>query len=166
MQTENQNRSQEPSQTEDVVGVDVPRLVRLFLDLPLGARFRYLGSKTVWVSIARHGCGTVAKWEGPNASPVLQSICSAAETLEECETLEVELVDLPSSALDLAIRFHETYERLAPQFGYETRIDTRAFDPTSKNGKLMVSVCAEILQHNAIGEARADNAAPIPPTTI
>ena len=40
------------------------------------------------------------------------------------------------SALDLAIRFHETYERLAPNYGYETRLDTRAFDPTSKNGKV------------------------------
>ena len=55
---------------------------------------------------------------------------------------------MPCSALDLAIRFHETYERLAPQFGYETRLDTRAFDPTSKNGKLMVAVCAEILEQN------------------
>ena len=53
------------------------------------------------------------------------------------------------SALDLAIRFHETYERLAPNYGYETRLDTRAFDPTSKNGKLMVAVCAEILEQNA-----------------
>ena len=46
----------------------------------------------------------------------------------------------------LAIRFHETYERLAPAYGYETRLDTRAFDPTSKNGKLMAAVCAEILE--------------------
>lgn len=50
----------------------------------------------------------------------------------------------PSDALALAIRFHETYERLAPSFGYETRPDTRAFDPESKNGRLMVAVCAEI----------------------
>lgn len=44
----------------------------------------------------------------------------------------------------LAVRFHETYERLAPSFGYETRVDTRTFDPESKNGRLMVAVCAEI----------------------
>lgn len=49
------------------------------------------------------------------------------------------------SALDLAIRFHETYERLAPSFGYETRTETRTFDPSSKNGRLMVAVCGEIL---------------------
>lgn len=44
----------------------------------------------------------------------------------------------------LARRFHETYERLAPQFGYETRQDTREFDPTSKNGRLMIAVCAAL----------------------
>ena len=44
----------------------------------------------------------------------------------------------------LARRFHETYERLAPQFGYETRPETREFDPTSPNGKLMIAVCAAL----------------------
>jgi hypothetical protein len=48
-------------------------------------------------------------------------------------------------ALKLAILFHETYERLAPSFGYETRDDTKKFDETSKNGRLMVAVCGEIL---------------------
>lgn len=47
--------------------------------------------------------------------------------------------------------FHDTYERLAPQFGYETRKDTRAFDPESANGKLMIAVCTEVL-----ATARAD----------
>ena len=31
--------------------------------------------------------------------------------------------------LDLAKLFHETYERLAPDFGYTTRPETREFDP-------------------------------------
>lgn len=44
----------------------------------------------------------------------------------------------------LARRFHEAYERLAPKFGYETRTETRKFDPESANGKLMIAVCAEI----------------------
>lgn len=30
----------------------------------------------------------------------------------------------------LAKKFHEIYEQLAPNFGYETRTDTREFDPT------------------------------------
>lgn len=46
--------------------------------------------------------------------------------------------------LELAMKFHETYERLAPDFGYETRDDTKQFDPQSKNGKLMIAVCHEV----------------------
>ncbi len=46
--------------------------------------------------------------------------------------------------LKIAKLFHETYERLAPQFGYETRQDTKAFDPESPNGKLMIAVCTEV----------------------
>ena len=48
-------------------------------------------------------------------------------------------------AMEMAIKFHETYERLAPQFGYETRSDTKAFDAESPNGKLMIAVCGEVL---------------------
>ena len=48
--------------------------------------------------------------------------------------------------LGLAVLFHDTYERLAPDFGYETRKETRAFDPESPNGKLMIAVCGEILK--------------------
>lgn len=48
------------------------------------------------------------------------------------------------SPLDLARRFHEAYERLAPSFGYETRTETRVFNPNSTNGRLMVAVCAEL----------------------
>lgn len=44
----------------------------------------------------------------------------------------------------LAVKFHETYERLAPDFGYETRDETKEFDPESANGKLMIAVCGEL----------------------
>lgn len=44
----------------------------------------------------------------------------------------------------LARRFHEAYERLAPSFGYETRTETRQFDPTTPNGRLMIAVCGEV----------------------
>jgi hypothetical protein len=50
-----------------------------------------------------------------------------------------------SEAEKLARLFHVTYERLAPQFGYETRQDTRAFDPESANGRLMIAVCESII---------------------
>lgn len=45
----------------------------------------------------------------------------------------------------MARRFHEAYERLAPEFGYETREETRVFDPDSPNGKLMIAVCHSII---------------------
>jgi hypothetical protein len=49
------------------------------------------------------------------------------------------------NAKELAILFHDTYERLAPSFGYETRTETRKFDPTTPNGLLMLSVCNEVI---------------------
>lgn len=45
----------------------------------------------------------------------------------------------------IARQFHDTYERLASQFGYETREDTRVFDPQSQNGRLMIAVCGEVI---------------------
>lgn len=57
------------------------------------------------------------------------------------------------TALELARFFHDTYERLAPDFGYETRQDTREFSPASKNGQLMVAVCAEVLTRLGAGSA-------------
>lgn len=44
----------------------------------------------------------------------------------------------------LAEKFHDAYERLAPSFGYETRIETRKFDPESPNGRLMIAVVSEV----------------------
>lgn len=46
--------------------------------------------------------------------------------------------------VEIARLFHDTYERLAPSFGYETRADTKAFDPDSPNGKLMTAVCGYV----------------------
>ncbi len=46
----------------------------------------------------------------------------------------------------LAILFHTTYERLAPSFGYETRLDTKSFDTNTPNGMLMIAVCKEIIK--------------------
>jgi hypothetical protein len=52
-------------------------------------------------------------------------------------------------ALDLARFFHDTYERLAPEYGYETRTETREFRSGTANGRLMQAVCAEVLRHMA-----------------
>ena len=46
----------------------------------------------------------------------------------------------------LAILFHNTYEKLAPSFGYETRLDTKSFETTTPNGMLMIAVCKEIIK--------------------
>lgn len=58
----------------------------------------------------------------------------------------------PSDAEQLARLFHETYERLAPQFGYETRKETKQFDPSSPNGKLMVAVCGALKARLSVHE--------------
>jgi hypothetical protein len=42
---------------------------------------------------------------------------------------------------EVARLFHETYERLAPSFGYETNKHTRTFFPLSTNGQLMIATC-------------------------
>lgn len=50
----------------------------------------------------------------------------------------------------LARQFHELYESYACEFAYETRQETRAFDPTTPNGRLMIAVCKAIADaHNA-----------------
>ena len=52
-------------------------------------------------------------------------------------------------AEQLARLFHDTYERLAPQYGYETRDDTKQFDSTTPNGRLMIAVCGVVIDwHN------------------
>lgn len=47
----------------------------------------------------------------------------------------------------LAQQFHETYERLAPSFGYETREASAKpwADVPEQNRRLMIAVCAELL---------------------
>lgn len=69
MQTKNRNRSRKPSPTEDVVGVDVPRLVRPFC---VGDRVSFLNGK-------RRGYGTIYD-ETPEkintmGIPIAQQIC-------------------------------------------------------------------------------------------
>ena len=58
------------------------------------------------------------------------------------EEIDAEFV---SDAEILARKFHNYYESLSSQFGYETRKDTRDFDKNSPNGQLMIEVCKNIL---------------------
>ena len=81
--------------------------------------------------------------------------CGAAASPEarcpECGVPEPTFIAEPPqetmSAEQLAKDFHETYERLAPKFGYETRKDSAKpwNEVPENNRKLMTAVCAEIL---------------------
>jgi hypothetical protein len=44
--------------------------------------------------------------------------------------------------------FHEAYERLAPEFGYETRKESAKpwEEVPEQNRKLMIATCADVLQ--------------------
>ena len=59
------------------------------------------------------------------------------------EGTDGEPIELPNP-IWLAKFLHDTYERLAPQYGYETRPETRTFDHESPNGRLMAAVCEEL----------------------
>lgn len=52
----------------------------------------------------------------------------------------------------VAQRFHETYERLAPDFGYKTREASAKpwADVPQQNRDLMIAVCAELLSSGFI----------------
>ncbi len=57
---------------------------------------------------------------------------------------------------ELARLFHDTYERLAPSFGYTTREETRVFDPDSPNGRLMIAVAVEVEKAIAVWNRRPE----------
>lgn len=52
----------------------------------------------------------------------------------------------------MTVAFHDHYERLAPTLGYETRPETRVFDPSSANGRLMLATIRAALEQIAGGE--------------
>ena len=66
-----------------------------------------------------------------------------------------ESLELPGT-IRLAIWFHETYEELAPQYGYATRPESRIFNAASPNGKLMLAVCRKLRERYA-ASARAEH---------
>lgn len=70
---------------------------------------------------------------------------------------ELPLSKLPGE-LWLAKWFHDTYESKAAEFGYETKPETRVFDATTPNGKLMIAVCAELRKQCGVSSATGSSA--------
>ncbi len=73
---------------------------------------------------------------------------AAARLIEE---LQAELGRCHNALRDVHIEaaakfFHDTYEQLAPNYGYQTRQETRMFDAESPNGRLMLAVIASFYQ--------------------
>jgi hypothetical protein len=54
--------------------------------------------------------------------------------------------ETPVTTQEIAEYFHNEYEALAPSFGYETRPETRKFNPSSNNGCLMLSVADRVAE--------------------
>lgn len=77
--------------------------------------------------------------------------------------IELKVSEYLTDPLALAVLFHATYERLAPNSGYETRKETRIFDPESSNGKLMLATCAQV--QKAILSERVPNS-PVAPLEL
>jgi hypothetical protein len=81
-----------------------------------------------------------------------QLFCTTDEATAAIGKYRREYADAPEGpgrdidALALATLFHDTYERLAPDHGYETRAETRQFDPDTPNGRLMIATCAAVLK--------------------
>ena len=48
-------------------------------------------------------------------------------------------------AEQLARQFHESYEKHALFYGYQTRIETRQFDPMTPNGMTMIAVMEDVM---------------------
>jgi hypothetical protein len=81
----------------------------------------------------------------------------------EAAALRGALVAMRADAVTVARMFHEAYENLAPAHGYETRQDTRDFDPASANGKLMIATCEAVMNALAIRALPLDAPAPVDP---
>lgn len=57
----------------------------------------------------------------------------------------------------LAREFHRIYEELAPSYGYETKVDTRNFDPSTPNGRLMISTCQKLIEQWQSQQAQGED---------
>ena len=82
---------------------------------------------------------------GTNLLDAVQARAMLEHVLAGC-TQAPAATEAPSywTAHDMAKAFHDAYEELAPEFGYETRSDTKVWDRHSNNGRLMIAVCKRI----------------------
>ena len=74
-----------------------------------------------------------------------------------CRSVRAE--EPPMSPEDIARAFHETYERLAPQYGHETREDSRKpwASVPARNRGLMIAVVSDLIQRSIIASGTASN---------
>lgn len=125
-------------------------IIKKFFELPLGTRFKYIGGKDVWVSLARHDVGTVARYEPHDGYLAGQSICAFADSEEECRTMEVEVVDdVPNGARDVPPPAKEVDDPYAPRFMGDTRKVGVGLDHVSQ------PFCGSIVLLETIAEAGA-----------
>lgn len=75
-----------------------------------------------------------------------------------------------TAAEAVARAFHEAYERLAPEHGYDTRPDSAVAwqDVPVNNRRLMVAVAAELLERDVVrvGERVVGSVPSAPPTNL
>lgn len=72
---------------------------------------------------------------------------AACEAVSDAVPSNEKAVGSPPAAISdeqIARAFHEAYERLAPEYGYTTRPETREFKADSANGYLMVAVVQSV----------------------
>jgi hypothetical protein len=83
----------------------------------------------------------------------------AAEQAGEIERLRSEMSArpkqwwLPWAPVEAARRMHLAYEHFASDFGYETRADTKVWNPDSANGQLMTAVIRNVFIEQAADAA-------------
>lgn len=58
--------------------------------------------------------------------------------------------ELDAQSMRLALELHDTYEQKTPEHGYETRPETRLFDPASPNGRLMLATCRDLIERGVV----------------
>lgn len=107
----------------------------------------------------RNGC------QGCDHDPATFPLCWTDEQIHEVqpnrqESLalsRVERHDVDRRAEALAQQFHETYERLAPSHGYETRKASAVpwCDIPEQNKSLMIAVCAHLIETGSVYAALA-----------